>query len=102
MQLFERDTAPQYTAVRKLKGKTSTHPFERKFDEMVKKAKAHTVRYSKPKVIPDHIKPKWCEEQRGWGMFNERLQIWVKEYGHEEHHVFKTEKLAQRWYRELI
>ena len=45
MQLFERDTAPQYTAVRKLKGKTSTHPFERKFDEMVKKAKAHTVRY---------------------------------------------------------
>jgi len=81
------------------------HPYEIKYNGMVKWAKEHHRQReagpAKPKVIEDHIIPK--ETDWGWGMFNYRLNEWV--FGDDrtgDAPMFKNEELAISWYRSLL
>lgn len=92
--------------INKMRRDTTQHPFEKRFSEQLKKAIAHakTVNTNRPRTveIPSHITPKFDDEQHRWGMFNHRLEKWVKEEYAEEHTTFRTEEQAVAWYRSLI
>jgi hypothetical protein len=83
---------------------TRLHPFEVSFAAMVKKARASArerVLRPRAKEIPAHILPR-MDEELGYGMYNYRLDQWVKEEYAQYHRIFRTEALAETWYRGLI
>ena len=84
---------------------TRLHPFEVSFAAMVKQAKASAkVRAPRmrKKLPPPHILPREDEEGLGIGMFNHRLNQWVKEEYAEFPKTFRTEQDALNWYSTLI
>lgn len=76
------------------------HNREVKWAREQAKLRTHTRKHIK--VIEAHIHAKWDETRLGWGMFNERLQHWVKEEFEPEHRTFSTQERAIRWYGSLI
>lgn len=82
---------------------TRLHPFEVSFAAMVRKAKlSEKTRASKPRIkeIPAHIQVR--EDQGRFGMYNTRLDHWVKEEFREDHTTFRYPEQAELWYRSLI
>lgn len=82
---------------------TRLHPFEVSFVAMLKQANI-SAKLRAPKVRkklpPSHIIPLIHEE--GFGMFNYRLNQWVKEEYAEFPRFFNTEQDALKWYASLI
>lgn len=86
------------------------HPFERKFNEMIKSAREYAkFKKAQPaqKTVPSHIIPKWNNEFDGWGMFNNRLNMWVGTYydDYVQDHIqptFQSPEDAIAWYKTLI
>ncbi len=79
--------------------------FEQRFAAMVKQAKQNEkTRTEKPRVkeIPSHIRARLDEEQNRYGMYNYRLDSWVREEFAEDHTTFRYEDQAIDWYRSLI
>ena len=84
---------------------TRLHPFEVSFAEMVRKAKAsEKARVQRPRVkpIPEHIRPRLDEDENRFGMYNYRLDHWVREEYATYHSTFREEGQALSWYRSLI
>jgi hypothetical protein len=82
---------------------TRLHPFEVSFAAMLKQANISAklrVPKVRKKLPPLHIVPREYEEQ--FGMFNYRLNQWVKEEYAEFPRFFKTEQDALKWYASLI
>lgn len=100
---LEPDPTPVASKVNRMYFKN--HPFEKRMTEMVRIAKENEqfrAAEVKPKVIPSHITVKYNDEERGYGMFNSRLDCWIVEYGLDYPSTFRTEAAAKEWYRELI
>lgn len=85
-----------------------THPYEVKYNALVADAKVKTALRMKqlqrtpPKPIEPHIFPKWDDNEEGYGMYNARLESWVREEFETLHHTFATPEQAKNWYRGLI
>lgn len=82
--------------------------YEETYNMLVADAKAKAALRSKlllktpPKPIEPHIVPKWDDDGQGYGMFNARLNEWVREEFQELHPLFRSPDHARGWYRELI
>lgn len=84
---------------------TTKHPFEVRFSTMLKTAQEHAkirARRVQPKVVPDHISVKADEYDGRFGMYNNRLDQWVKEEYQEHPRTFRTPEDAIDWYKSLI
>jgi len=81
------------------------HPINVRMEQMVAQAKRNEKfreAQVKLKEIPSHITVKYNDEERGYGMFNSRLDCWIVEYGLDYPSTFRTEAAAKEWYRGLI